>query len=85
MSGLSPKTQGDGRDRRELPKVLHIGLKAIGSVSGRTMTVGPEARFVTVCMKPVGGVGEMRTTCLMKFFLQSIVVEFKKSWVTMPP
>jgi hypothetical protein len=46
MSGSSPNTVGDGRDRRELANDLHIGRKARRETFSITMQVGPQARFV---------------------------------------
>jgi hypothetical protein len=78
MSGSWPDTIGDGRDRRELVNDHHIDRKARrGTVSIR-MHVGPKARFVRVSVKPIGGVGESRTKCLMNCFLHGRGVEFRK-------
>uniref|UniRef100_A0A8R7P5F4 Uncharacterized protein n=1 Tax=Triticum urartu TaxID=4572 RepID=A0A8R7P5F4_TRIUA len=49
------------------------------------MTSGPERRFVTTCTKSVGGVGEIRTMCLMNFFLHDRGVELTKSRAALAP
>jgi hypothetical protein len=85
MSGSWPNTVGDGRDRRELVNDHHMGRKARRGMVSIGMQVGPEARFVRVSVKPIGGVGESRTRCLMKFFLHRGGVEFRKSSMSLPP